>query len=374
VNTPDAAAPDTQPDPQDRLSIGFVIPCYNEQEILPALYRRLCGVAETHRSCSFVFLFVNDGSKDATPRMLDELAQQDSRVVVLHFARNMGHQAALMAGLDFVETDIVVTIDADLQDPPELVGPMVEKILEGYDVVHAQRRSRAGESRFKLWTARLFYWLMHRISRDGLVENAGDFRAMTRPVVQVAQEFRERNRFHRALFSNIGFRQTSILYDRDARAAGVTKYPLGKMLRLAIGAVFNYSSAPLRMIAAATVLAWSVSLVYLVKALYEHFILETTIRGWTSLVLLCSFYSGLQLLGMAVLGSYVSRIFEQGQQRPLYWISAFRNAPCGAPETLRSREREISSCAWRLRKKLTSHQAASPASPTDQPARAVSEP
>ena len=309
--------------------ISVIVPCYDESETLPEFYRRVCAVAKS-LGRRFEFVFVNDGSRDETAAVLDELAERDRRVKVVHLAQNRGHQIALTAGMDHASGDMVVTIDADLQDPPELIGEMLSRIEEGFDVVHAQRDSRAGETVFKLATARLFYVMMRRMTGGRVIENCGDFRAFSRPVLEVICHFREPHRFMRGLFSEVGFRQCVVTYDRDPRHAGDTKYPLHKMIRFAVDAVFSFSAAPIRLILGLSAALWLLSLLYLAKTLYEKFVLEITVPGWVSLIVLMTFLTGLILFSLAVIGAYVGRIFEQGQRRPLYWVSETRNVEQGS--------------------------------------------
>ncbi len=343
----------------DRLQVIFVVPCFNEEQSIPILYQRVKDLQARLPDCALEMLFVDDGSTDRTAAVLDEMAESDPAVQVLYLARNAGHQAALAAGLDFADADVVVTIDADLQDPPELLVAMLAEVRQGADVVHAQRRSRAGESWFKLATARTFYALLHLLSNRQVIENCGDFRAVTRPALEAARGFRELQPFHRAIFSNLGFRQAMVPYDRKARVAGETKYPLGKMLRLAVNAFFSHSASPLRVITLAALVAWSTTLLYLGKALWERFVLGITVPGWTSTVALLSFYTGLQLLGLAVLGAYLSRVYEQGLGRPRYWVGDARNlrAPAAASD---ASERALSERVLAGRRRLDSRLAASP--------------
>lgn len=335
------------------LSVAFVVPCYNEEVLVPELYRRLRAVGDT-LGTEVQFVLVNDGSTDSTPALLNELAARDPAVKVLHLARNMGHQVALTAGLDFADADLVITLDGDLQDPPELAGELLAKLCEGFDVVHARRRTRAGEGLFKRGTAWLFYRLLGAISAGRIVPDTGDFRALSRPAVEAARRFREPHRFLRGLFAQLGFRQGTVYYDRQPRHAGETKYPLTRMVRLALDAVFNHSAAPLRFITAASLLAWGLSLIYLIDSLYQYFVLKVTVRGWTSLVLLFSTYAGLQLTALTALGSYVGRIFEQGQRRPMYWLADARNletSPAGDTPVVPA-ERDLSLRLVALRQRL----------------------
>lgn len=305
--------------------ITFIIPCYNEAPVIPAFHSRISAVAQTLPEAEFELLFVNDGSTDTTPDLLNELAAGDPRVKVLHLARNQGHQAAITAGMDFASGDLIVIIDADLQDPPELIHEILNRVGEGCQLIHMQRRARNGETWFKRFTAWLFYKMMKRLTGRSIVENSGDFRAFTRPVLTAVQAFREEHRFMRGIFAFVGFKQCIIQYDRDRRYSGETKYPLARMVRLALNGVLSFSSAPIAMISWLAVFSWVISLGYLVKALVQHYLFRDTVPGWTSIIILLTFFAGLVIFCLAIIGSYVGRIFEQGQQRPLYWVADARN-------------------------------------------------
>ena len=329
--------------------VSIVVPCYNEADVIPEFYRRVVALANAPNPDKWEFLFINDGSNDDTPCLLNALAEADPRVKVLHLARNRGHQVALTAGLDYALGDIIVTMDADLQDPPEIISRMIEKINEGYDVVHAQRTVREGETMFKLMTARLFYQLMRWFSNTPIIENCGDFRAFTRRVLEVACSFRARNRFLRGIFVEVGFRQTIIPYSRDARYAGKTKYPLFKMINLSIDALLGFSAVPIRVISMASILLWCFSLFFLAKSLIEHFLLKITVPGWTSIIALMTFFVGLILFSIAIIGAYVGRIFHQSQNIPLYWLSDARNI-----HTDRIKERAAALCEVGLSQRILS--------------------
>ena len=305
--------------------ISYVVPCYNEEEVLHEFYQRVSIVADSHLDYEFEYVFVNDGSVDSTPIILNEFADNDPKVKVLHLARNQGHQAAITAGMDFSSGDLMVIIDADLQDPPELIDRILEKISEGYDLVHMQRKKRKGESWFKLITASGFYRIMKYVSDSNIVENCGDFRAFTRPVLKAMQGLRERHRFMRGLFAMVGFKQAILQYDRDTRYAGVTKYSLRQMIYLATNGILSFSATPLHVITWLSFFLWFVSLIYLVKALIDHFLLDITVQGWTSIIILMTFYTGIVIFCLGIIAAYIGRIFEQGQQRPLYWLHDVRN-------------------------------------------------
>jgi polyisoprenyl-phosphate glycosyltransferase len=306
-------------------TVSIVVPCFNEAETVAEFFRRTDTVASGLSPAVCEFVFVDDCSTDATGRILDELAGRDKRVKVLHLAGNRGHQIALLAGMDCASGDVIVTIDADLQDPPETIPRMLACIREGCDIVHAQRKRRRGEGTFKLVTAWLYYRLLRWLSKTPIIENCGDFRAFTRPVLAAVCAFRSATPFHRGTFVQIGFRQGVVPYDRDARFAGKTKYTLRRMVSLALDGVLGFSAAPIRGIVWTSIVLWVASLAYLCRALVQHFAFHITVPGWTSLVVLMCFFTGLILFSIAVVASYVGRIFLQVQARPLYVLSDARN-------------------------------------------------
>jgi glycosyltransferase involved in cell wall biosynthesis len=309
--------------------VSIITPCYNEKETIIEFYDRLKAVADSHQAYVFELVFVNDGSTDSTGLHLDTVARGDTRVKVVNLARNVGHQIAITAGMDFVDGDLIVIIDADLQDPPEIIPEMLEKLEEGYDLVHAQRKKRRGESWFKLFTAWFFYKIMRQFATSDIVENSGDFRAFNRQVLLAVCQFRERHRFMRGIFAIVGFNSCILQYERDKRYAGETKYPFRKMFGLAVNAIFSFSSSPIRFIIWMSLLLWGVSLVYLVKSLVDHFVYRITVPGWTSIIILITFYNGIILFCVGIIGAYVGKIFEQSQNRPLYLIHSTKNFKSG---------------------------------------------
>lgn len=323
-----------------RPTVCVIVPCYNEQEVLDEFFRRSVSVAAQTPGWNFTWLFVDDCSIDDTPSILSTLAASDARVQVIRLARNRGHQVAVTAGLDYADADAVVIIDADLQDPPETIGQMLALIEQGFDVVHAQRRRRAGESWFKLATASMFYRLLGRLSKTQIIPDSGDFRAISRRVLEAARGFREPHRFLRGLFAAIGFRQVIMPYDRHERFAGKSKYPLRKMLRLAMDALFSFSAAPIRAIVVASLVMWTMALIYLVHTIIV-WAQGLTQPGWPSIVILMTFYTGLILLSVAIVGAYVGRVFEQGQQRPLYWLESAQNVPLDSLRARPQLDREL---------------------------------
>lgn len=305
--------------------ISVAIPCYNEESVLPEFYTRITKMASSLSAKEFEFIFVNDGSSDKTQIILDELSRKDNRVKVLHLAQNSGHQNALTAGMDFATGDIVVTIDADLQDPPELIPEMIKQVENGYDIVHTKRKHREGESWFKLTTAALFYYFMRRFLGVDIIENCGDFRAFNAKVHQTVFQFRAPHRFLRGLFVKLGFKQYILEFNRSERFAGETKYPLFKMINLAVDASLGFSAAPIQFIIWLSILLWGISFTYLIWALVMHMFFNLTVQGWMSIIVLMFFFTGLILFCLAIIGFYVGRIFQQGQNRPLYWLNEVRN-------------------------------------------------
>jgi len=302
----------------NRPILSVIIPCYNEQEVLPELNRRLASALA--KVGDYEIIFINDGSKDSTLQLLKEYSFQDSRIKVINFSRNFGHQIAITAGIDFASGDAVVVMDADLQDPPEFIPELVKKWHEGYDVVYAVREKREGEALFKKATAAGFYRLIRKLTNVDIPVDTGDFRLMSRRAVNQLKLLREKNRFVRGLVSWIGFRQTGITYERDKRFAGETKYPLKKMVKFAFDGITSFSFIPLQL---ATYLGFTVSLLsffYAAYAVLVKVILGTPIEGWTSLMVALMFLGGVQLIMMGLIGEYIGRIYEEVKGRPLYLV------------------------------------------------------
>ncbi len=298
--------------------VSLVIPIYNEEEVLPTLGARLSDLVGK-LGVDWEVVFVNDGSRDRSLELLRAAAAAEERYRVISFSRNFGHQRAITAGLDAARGEAVVVMDADLQDPPEVVVEMLAKWREGYDVVYGKRRSREGETFFKLVSAKIFYRLFAAMIPIEVPLDAGDFRLMSRRVVLAMRSLRESHRFVRGLVSWAGFKQTAVEYDRAARAAGVTKYPLRKMLGFAADGIASFSVLPLRAATYIGVTVGIVSVVYGIAALVTH-IVGFTVPGWTTTVVLTSFLFSVQLVMTGVLGEYVGRIYEQVKRRPLYIV------------------------------------------------------
>ncbi|MCS6884760.1 MAG: glycosyltransferase family 2 protein [Acidobacteriota bacterium] len=299
--------------------LSFVIPVYNEQEVLPLLYSRLCEIADK-LPCPVEWVFVNDGSSDRSWSILAELAAKDTRVKVVDLTRNFGHQAALTAGLDYARGEAVVVIDADLQDPPELVFDMLERYREGYDIVYAQRVKRHGESWFKLITAELFYKIMKRYIHKDLPVNTGDFRLLSRAVVNAFAEMREYHRFLRGMSAWMGYKQIGVSFERQPRAAGHTKYTVRKMFRFAWDAILSFSTLPLRVSIYFGLGVIVFGMLYSIYAVARYFIYHDLVQGWASLVVLQCVIGGTILVCLGMIGEYIGRIYEEIKYRPLYMV------------------------------------------------------
>jgi polyisoprenyl-phosphate glycosyltransferase len=303
-----------------RPEVSLVIPIYNEEEVLPRLDERLQELLAKIGTSTEV-VFVDDGSKDRSLEVLREMVQRDPRYRAVSFARNFGHQRAITCGMDSARGKAIVVMDADLQDPPEVILQMIAKWRDGYDVVYGKRRSREGESWFKLLTAKIFYRVFAAMIPIDVPLDAGDFRLMSRRVVVAMRELKETHRFVRGLVSWVGFKQTAVEYDRAARAAGETKYPLRKMISFAFDGIMSFSVLPLRMATYLGVLVGVASVLYGFSAFLSHFVWHNTVPGWTTTVALVSFLFSVQLLMTGVLGEYVGRIYEQVKERPLYIVA-----------------------------------------------------
>jgi len=305
-------------DPGIRLSV--VVPCLNEQEVLGDTHRRLTTALE-RTPLAFEIIYVDDGSTDATPDLLRELQMQDSRVRVVRFSRNFGHQVAITAGLEHASGDAVAIIDADLQDPPEVILEFLQKWMDGYDVVYGVRTEREGETAFKLWTAKLFYRFISKLSETPIPLDTGDFRLMDRRVVEALLSMPERDRFVRGMVSWLGFSQVAVPYRRAARMAGETKFSLFKMVRFATDGIVSFSISPLRLAMWTGFAASGLAVVGIVLALLDRwFGVIGLVKGWTSTFIAILFMGGVQLICLGIIGEYVGRVYGESKRRPLYVV------------------------------------------------------
>jgi len=301
---------------------SIIAPIYNEEGNIPELHRRISEVMESTGE-TWELICVNDGSKDRSLEMLQAIAAQDPRIKIINFARNFGHQTAVTAGIDHSEGRAVVLIDADLQDPPELILDMIERWKAGYEVVYAVREKRLGESPFKLFTAKLFYRLIYRITDVDIPIDTGDFRLMDEKVVQVLKIMREHNRFIRGMTSWAGFKQTGVQYIRQARNWGETKYPLTKMIRFASDAITSFSYFPLQiMIYVASILGMLALLAIPIVALLRVFFGPTFFGGQATTITIVLLMSSFQFFFLFILGQYLARVYDETRDRPLYIVAS----------------------------------------------------
>ena len=297
---------------------SIVVPVFNEEECVEKFYRAMTPVMEKTGE-PFEIIYVNDGSRDRTEELVTAICKKDDRVRLFNFSRNFGHQAAFSAGLDHSTGDAVVIIDGDLQDPPSLIHEMLEKWREGYQVVYAQRNKRKGETIFKRFTAFCFYRLIGKLTSIDIPPDTGDFRLMDRCVVNQLKNLPERSRFLRGLVCWVGFKKIGVKYDRAERTAGTSKYPLKKMVRLALDGITGFSSAPLKISFYAGLFATIVGLGVLIWSILEKFLSPaTTVPGWASLMTAIVFFGGVQLMSIGIMGEYIGRIYDEVKQRPLY--------------------------------------------------------
>lgn len=314
--------------PHPRLSV--VVPCYNEEAVLEETHRRLSDACAAVVGGDYEIIYVDDGSADATWSMLSALSARDGNVVAVSLSRNFGHQLALSAGLSLARGQRILMIDADLQDPPELLGAMMARMDAGADVVYGQRTQREGETAFKTGSASVFYRFLNRLTDIDIPENVGDFRLVNRAVLDALLAMPEQHRFVRGLVAWLGFRQEALPYVRHARFAGETKYPLRRMLRLAADAITGFSIRPLRMSILFAIFAFAIATAVAVYAIVA-WLTGSAVRGWTSLTLVVSLFSGVQLLCLGIMGEYLGRMFMELKRRPLFVIREVRSAGATSP-------------------------------------------
>lgn len=308
----------------EKITCSVVVPVYNEEDVIKETYRRLKEIMASMNE-PYEILFVNDGSRDKTADMLEEICAMDQRAKFIEFSRNFGHQPAITAGMDFACGDAVVVIDADLQDPPELIPRMIEKWREGYDVVYGRRLKRKGETIFKRTTSKLFYRFLKCMTDFDIPVDTGDFRLIDRRVCDALKQVGERNRYIRGLISWLGFKQIGIEYTREKRFAGKTKYPLKKMVKFAFDAITSFSYKPLKLSSYMGMLLSFFSFVYLIVVICQKLFTARTVPGWASTLAASLFFNGIVLVLLGVIGEYIGRIYDEVKGRPLYVIRRTKN-------------------------------------------------
>lgn len=300
---------------------SIVIPVYNERYGIQVLYERMSAVADQMAPLRCEIILVNDGSSDGSAEELERICALDSRFKVLHFSRNFGHQIAITAGMEWSSGRTITVMDADLQDPPELIFEMLERWRHGYEVVYAVRRTRHGETAFKRWTAMAFYRLIRRLTNVDIPLDTGDFRLMDRRAVEAVLKMSEKHRFVRGMVSWVGFRQTGVLYDRAERQFGKTHFPFRKMFKFALDGITSFSALPLRLSTYLGLFASAASVLLGVWVILAHYFSNTLVTGWTSTMLTVLFFGGIQLLALGVIGEYLGRIYDEVKNRPLYIVA-----------------------------------------------------
>lgn len=307
-------------------TITLLIPAYNEQEVLQPLLERLGKLAQDNKDYNFEFLFINDGSRDNTLEIIKQHAEKDVRISYINLSRNFGKEIAMIAGLDNVKGDAVVIIDADLQDPPELIPKMIKLWEQGYDDVYARRKSRAGETWFKKVTSELFYKLLQKSTNIPIQQDTGDFRLLDKRCVEALVQFRESQRYTKGMFSWIGYKKKEIEYDRDPRAAGETKWNYIKLVNLAIDGITSFTTAPLRISSVLGILVSLAAFIYIIYLVIRTIFFGTDLAGYPSMMAVILFLGGVQLLSLGVIGEYIGRIFNESKQRPLYFIEEYHKS------------------------------------------------
>lgn len=303
--------------------ISIIIPAYNEEESLPILYERLSKLMEAMNSYEFEILFINDGSKDKTIEIIKSMREKDNRICYVDFARNFGKEIAMIAGLDYATGDCVVFMDADLQDPPELIPELVKYWEEGYDDVYAKRRSRKGETWLKKFTSKLYYRVLQHVTKVEIQEDTGDFRLLDRRCVNALKKLRESQRNTKSMFSWIGYKKKEVLYDRDPRVAGSTKWNYVKLMDLAIDGITSLTTSPLRISTFIAIPTFIVLFVYFIYVIAKSIIIHEAIQAFQAIILLILFFSGIQILLFGIIGEYLGRIFNETKNRPLYLVNEY---------------------------------------------------
>jgi glycosyltransferase involved in cell wall biosynthesis len=306
--------------------ISILIPAYNEQAVLNQLYDRLTKLANDTPKYNFEFLFVNDGSRDKTLEIIKSYAEKDSRIAYVNLSRNFGKEIAMAAGFDHTTGNATVIIDADLQDPPELIPEMIKHWEDGYDDVYARRTSRAGESWLKKITSEAFYKILQKSTTIPIQRDTGDFRLLDKRCVEALRQFRESQRYTKGMFSWVGYKKKEILYDRDPRAAGETKWNYRKLLNFAIDGITSFTTAPLRFSSLMGILISAIAFIYIIYIVVRTILFGPDQAGYPSMMAAILFLGGVQLISIGIIGEYVGRIFNETKHRPLYFVEEYHEA------------------------------------------------
>ena len=303
--------------------VTIIVPAYNEEESLPFLYERLYKLMDNVTNYEFEVLFINDGSNDKTLELIKEYREKDKRINYVDFARNFGKETAMIAGLDYATGDCVIFIDADLQDPPELIPEMLKYWEEGYDDVYAQRKSRKGETWLKKFTSKMYYRVLQSLTKVPIQKDTGDFRLLDRRCVNALRKMRETGRNSKSMFSWIGYNKKAILYDRDPRIAGSTKWNYAKLINLAIDGITSFTTSPLRISTYLAIPTFLALFIYFIYVIIKCIRLNVAIQAFQAIILLILFFSGIQILLFGIVGEYLGRIFNESKNRPLYLVKEY---------------------------------------------------
>ena len=303
--------------------ITIIIPAYNEEESLPFLYERLEKLMNEIKDYEFEVLFVNDGSKDNTIKIIKELRQKDKRICYVDLSRNFGKETAMIAGLDYATGDCVIFMDADLQDPPELIPELIKYWEEGYDDVYARRSSRKGETWLKKFTSKMYYRVLQSVTRVPIQKDTGDFRLLDKRCVNALRKLRESQRCSKSMFSWIGYNKKEVMYERDPRVAGSTKWNYRKLIDLAIDGITSFTTSPLRISTYLSIPTFLALAVYFIYVIVKCFTQNVAIQAFQAIILLILFFSGIQILLFGIIGEYLGRIFNETKNRPLYFVNEY---------------------------------------------------
>ena len=303
--------------------ISIIIPAYNEEESLPYLYKRLNKLMNEITNYEFEVLFINDGSKDKTLDLIKEMRGKDERINYVDFSRNFGKEIAMIAGLDYAKGDAVIFMDADLQDPPELVPELIKYWEEGYDDVYAKRRTRAGETFFKKFTSKMYYKILQKLTRVEIQKDTGDFRLLDRRCVNALKKLRESQRCSKSMFSWIGYNKKEVLYDRDPRIAGKTKWNYKRLVDLAIDGITSFTTSPLRISTYISIPTFLTLFIYFIYVIIKANVINEPIQAFQAIILLILFFSGIQIILIGIIGEYLGRIFNETKNRPLYFVDEY---------------------------------------------------
>ena len=299
--------------------ISIIVPAYNEEESLPFLYERLTKLIDSIKEYEFEVLFINDGSKDKTK----EIREKDNRYCYVNLSRNFGKEIAMMAGLDYAKGDAVIFIDADLQDPPELIPELIKYWEEGYDDVYAKRKTRQGETFLKKFTSKMYYRVLQKLTKVEIQQDTGDFRLLDRRCVNALKKLRESQRSSKSMFSWIGYNKKEVLFDRDARIAGTTKWNYKKLVDLAIDGITAFTTSPLRLATYISIPTFIILVIYFIYVIAKSCIIHEPIQAFQAIILLILFFSGIQILLFGIVGEYLGRIFNETKNRPLYLVDEY---------------------------------------------------